>query len=119
MDFTLTPKQQDLQARAEKLGLSFADHAREGVGSDEAPYREFFDRVGAEGLFGVAMPTQYGGQGGGAVEYLVVVEALFRYAQSWLPPEPVFCTSGPGPSMFLLGSYTVREKYLHDILAGR
>ena len=119
MDFTLTPKQQDLQARAEKLGRSFADQAREWDESDDAPYREIFDRVGAEELFGVAMPTEYGGQGGGAVEYLIVVEALFRYAQSWLPPEPVFCTSGPGPSMFLLGSDTVREKYLHDIVAGR
>jgi butyryl-CoA dehydrogenase len=119
MDFTLTPKQQDLQARAEKLGRSFADQAREWDESDDAPYREIFDRVGAEGLFGVAMPTEYGGQGGGAVEYLIVVEALFRHAQSWLPPEPVFCTSGPGPSMFLLGGDAVREKYLHDIVAGR
>ena len=120
MDFTLTPEQQDLQARAcEKLGRSFADQAREWDESDEAPYREIFDRVGAEGLFGVAMPTEYGGQGGGAVEYLIVVEALFRYAQSWLPPEPVFCTSGPGPSMFLLGGDAVQEKYLRDIVAGR
>src|SRR6201998_4525457 len=116
MDFTLTPKQQDLQARAEKLGRGFADHAGEWHESAEAPYREIFDRVGAEGLFGVAMPTQYGGQGGGAVEYLVVVEALFRYAQSWLPPEPVFCTSGPGPAMFLLGDDAVREKYLDAIV---
>ena len=119
MDFTLTPEQQDLQTRAEKLGRSFADEAREWDASDEAPYREIFDRVGAEGLFGVAMPKEYGGQGGGAVEYLIVVEALFRYAQSWLPPEPVFCTSGPGPSMFLLGDDAVQEKYLHDIVSGR
>src|ERR1700741_3037697 len=119
MDFTLTPKQQDLQARAEKLGRSFADQAREWDESDEAPYREIFDRVGAEGLFGIAMPTEYGGQGGGGLEYLIVVEAWFRYAQSWLPPEPVFCTSGPGPSMFLLGDDAVKDKYLHDIVAGR
>ena len=119
MDFSLTPEQQDLQARAEKLGRSFADEARAWDASDEAPYREIFDRVGAEGLFGIAMPTEYGGQGGGALEYLIVVEALFRYAQSWLPPEPVFCTSGPGPSMFLLGDDAVKDKYLHDIVAGR
>src|SRR5271170_6462915 len=119
MDFTLTPKQQDLQARAEKLGRSFADQAREWDESDDAPYREIFDRVGAEGLFGVAMPTEYGGQGGGAVEYLIVVEALFRYAQSWLPPDRVFCTSRPRRSMLLLRGAAVREKYLHDIVAGR
>src|SRR6201998_1459955 len=119
MDFTLTPKQQDLQARAEKLGRSFADQAREWDESDEAPYREIFDRVGAEGLFGVPIPAECAAWGGGAVEYLIVVEALFRYPQSWLPPEPVFCTSGPGPSMFLLGGDAVQEKYLRDIVAGR
>lgn len=119
MDFSLTPAQRDLQARAEALGRSFAAEAAAWDASDEAPYREIFDRVGAEGLFGIAMPTEYGGQGGGAVEYLIVVEALFRYAQSWLPPEPVFCTSGPGPSMFLLGDDAVKEKYLPDIVAGR
>ena len=65
MDFNLTSGQQDLQARAEKLGRSFADEARTWDESDEAPYHEIFDRVGAEGLFGVAMPKEYGGQGGG------------------------------------------------------
>jgi alkylation response protein AidB-like acyl-CoA dehydrogenase len=106
-------------ARAEKLGRLFADQAREWGESDDAPYREIFDRVGAEGVFGIAMPTEYGVQGGGAGEYLIVVEALFRYAQSWVAPEPVFCTRGPGPSPLLLGSDTVQKKYLHDIAAGR
>jgi butyryl-CoA dehydrogenase len=119
MDFTLTPHQRDLQARAEKLGRSFAEEARIWDETDQAPYREIFDRVGAEGMLGIAMPSEYGGQGGGALEYLIVVEALFRHAQSWLPPEPVFCTSGPGPSMFLLGDDVVKDKYLRDIVAGR
>jgi alkylation response protein AidB-like acyl-CoA dehydrogenase len=119
MNFQLTDAQRDLQARAEALGASFAGEARAWDESDDAPYREIYDRVGAEGLFGVAMPEEYGGQGGGAVEYLIVVEALFRHSQSWLPPEPVFCTSGPGPSMLLLGDEAVKEKYLHDIVAGR
>src|SRR6202008_2123877 len=109
MDFPLPPKEQDLQAGAEKLGRSFADQAREWDESDEAPYRELFDRVGAEGLFGVAMPTEDGGEGGGGAEYLMVVAALSLFAQPWLPPEPVFCTSGPGPSMLLLGGDAVQE----------
>jgi butyryl-CoA dehydrogenase len=64
------------------------------------------------------MPEEYGGKGGGAVEYLIVVEALFRHSQSWLPPEPVFCTSGPGPAMLLLGDEAVKDKYLRDIVTG-
>ena len=63
MDFSLTPEQQDLQACAEKLGRSFADEARAWDASDEAPYRDIFDRVGAEGRAG---PTERGDAAGGA-----------------------------------------------------
>lgn len=119
MDFELDSAQLDLQKRAQAVGDAFRDEARGWDESDDAPYAEIFDRVGAAGLLGVAMPVEYGGQGGGALEYLIVVEALFRHAQSWLPPEPVFCTSGPGPSMLLLGDEPVKEKYLRDIVAGR
>lgn len=119
MDFQLNRDQLDLQKRAEAVGASFRGEAREWDESDNAPYNDIFERIRAADLLGIAMPTEYGGQGGGAIEYLVVVEALFRNAQSWLPPEPVFCTSGPGPSMLLLGDAAVKEKYLHDIVAGR
>jgi butyryl-CoA dehydrogenase len=119
MDFALTDAQRDLQQRAEALGRSFADQARAWDESDAAPYADLFAAVGDAGLLGIAMPEKFGGKGGGAVEYLIVVEALFRYAQSWLPPEPVFASSGPGPSMLLLGDEPVQEKFLHDIVAGR
>jgi alkylation response protein AidB-like acyl-CoA dehydrogenase len=119
MDFTLTDAQRELQERAAALALTFKDSAREWDETDYAPYPEIFERVGEAGLFGIAMPEEYGGKGGGAVEYLLVVEALFRHSQSWLPPEPVFCTSGPGPSMLLLGDEPVQEKYLHEIVSGR
>lgn len=119
MKFELSDSQKALQARAEALGNSFREEARAWDESDKAPYGEIFERVREADLLGVAMPREYGGKGGGAVDYLIVVEALFRHAQSWLPPEPVFCTSGPGPAMFLLGDDAVKEKYLHDIVAGR
>ena len=119
MDFNLTVEQRDLQARAEKLGSSLRDRAREWDELDEAPYAELFELVRDSDLLGVAMPREFGGQGGGAMEYLIVVEALFRHSQSWLPAEPVFCTSGPGPSMLLLGDKPVQDKYLHDVVTGR
>lgn len=119
MIFDLAPEQRDLQERAAAVGRSFRDEAAAWDESDKAPYRDIFKRVADAGLLGVAMPVEYGGQGGTALDYLLVVEALFRNAQSWLPPEPVFCTSGPGPSMLLLGDDLVKEKFLPDIVAGR
>jgi butyryl-CoA dehydrogenase len=118
MNFALTADQEQLKARAEVLGRSFAEHARTWDESDNAPYHEIFDCAREAGLLGIAMPEAYGGQGGNAIEYLIVVEALFRYSQSWLPPEPVFCTSGPGPAIILLGDDPVKDKYLNDIVSG-
>jgi butyryl-CoA dehydrogenase len=119
MDFDLTPAQRKLQAAAEEVGRSFRDEARAWDESDAAPYRAIFDRVADAGLLAVAIPEEHGGQGGGALEYLLVVEALFRMSQSWLPAEPVFATSGPGPSMLLIGEQEVRGRYLPDIVTGR
>jgi len=119
MNFELSTEQRELQHRAAEVGASLRDEARGWDETDRAPYREIFDRMAAADLLGVAMPTEYGGKGGDAIDYLIVVEALFRHAQSWLPPEPVFCTSGPGPSMLLLGDSAVKEKYLYDIVSGR
>jgi alkylation response protein AidB-like acyl-CoA dehydrogenase len=119
MDFALTADQEELKARAEALGASLAQHARRWDESDDAPYHDIFERAREAELLGIAMPEEFGGKGGNAIEYLIVVEALFRYSQSWLPPEPVFCTSGPGPAMLLLGDAPVKEKYLRDIVTGR
>lgn len=119
MDFELTPAQRKLQATAQEVGRSFENEARAWDEGDMAPYREIFDRVAEAGLLAVAIPEEFGGQGGGALEYFIVVEALFRMSQSWLPAEPVFATSGPGPSMLLIGKEEVRERYLPDIVTGR
>ncbi|MBI5089618.1 MAG: acyl-CoA dehydrogenase, partial [Actinobacteria bacterium] len=40
-------------------------------------------------------------------------------AQAWFVGEPPFCTSGPGPSMILLGDERLRTKYLPDLVEGR
>ena len=102
MDFQLNRDQLDLQKRAEAVGASFRGEAREWDESDNAPYNDIFERIRAADLLGIAMPTEYGGQGGGAIEYLVVVEALFRNAQSWLPPSRSSAPAAPAPRCFSL-----------------
>lgn len=119
MNFELTPEQQDLQERALAAGREFRDRCGRWDAEDDAPYREVFDRMGELGFFGLTMPQELGGQGGTALDYLLATAAIFRSSQTWLCCEPLFCTSGPGPSMILLGDDAVREKYLPDIVAGR
>jgi butyryl-CoA dehydrogenase len=119
MDFTLTAEQLDLQQRAAAAGAEFRDQAARWDEQDDAPYRAIFDRMGELGLFALTMPTEQGGQGLTALDYLIAIEAVIRHSRSWLCGEPLFCTSGPGPSMLLLGDDAVQEKYLPDIVAGR
>jgi butyryl-CoA dehydrogenase len=119
MDFDLTPEQLELQQRALAAGAEFKDQAREWDESDDAPYREMFKRIGELGFFALTMPVEHGGQGLTALEYFIATESLFRASQSWLPCEALFCTSGPGPTLLLLGGEPLREKYLPDVVAGR
>jgi butyryl-CoA dehydrogenase len=117
MDFTLTPEQHKLQGRAIAAGEEFRDQAAGWDEADDAPYRAIFDRM--REFYALTMPVEHGGQGLTALDYFIATEAIFRHSQSWLCCEPLFCTSGPGPSMLLLGDEAVQAKYLPDIVAGR
>jgi butyryl-CoA dehydrogenase len=119
MDFTLSPEQCELQQRALEAGAEFRDQAAGWDERDEAPYRAIFDRMGELGFYALTMPVDYGGQGLTALDYFIATSSIFRASQSWLCCEPLFCTSGPGPSMLLLGGEPVQRKYLPDIISGR
>jgi butyryl-CoA dehydrogenase len=119
VNFDLTPQQRELQERALAAGAGFRDEAAAWDETDDAPYREIFDRMGELGFFALTMPEAVGGQGLTALDYFVAASAIFRASRSWLPCEPLFCTSGPGPSMLLLGDEPLRAKYLPDVVAGR
>jgi butyryl-CoA dehydrogenase len=119
MDFSLTSTQLELQRRALDAGSEFRDQAARWDADDDAPYRAIFDRMGELGFSALTMPSEHGGQGLTALDYFIAAEAIFRGSQSWLCCEPLFCTSGPGPSMLLLGDAAVQERYLPDIISGR
>jgi butyryl-CoA dehydrogenase len=116
----LTQAQRDLQRRAFEAGLEFRSRVALWDRTNQVPYKEIAGRLGELGFFGLCMPKQYGGQGGTAFDYLIANAAIFRGAQFWVVGEPLFATSGPGPSMILLADNdAVRHKYLPDLVAGR
>ncbi|NMO91664.1 acyl-CoA dehydrogenase family protein [Actinomycetospora sp. TBRC 11914] len=116
--FSLTPDQLDLQQRALAVGRELREDGAEWDRVDLAPYRQVCERMREAGLLGITMPTEYGGRGETALDYVVAVSSLIRTAQTWIAPEPLFCTTGPGVSMILLGDEPVRRKYLPEIVAG-
>lgn len=119
MDFQLTDSQIELQERATAVGESLREQAAQWDRDDSLDYQAVVEKVRDAGLLGLAMPKEYGGQGFTAFEYLLVVEALFRSSQFWIVGEPMFATTGPGPSMLLLAEQdATREKYMRDVVAG-
>ena len=72
---------------------------------------------GEAGLFGVSIPEEYGGIGGGVLENCVAVEEMSRvcagvavsYAGSGLGAHPIM----------LYGSHEQKKKYLPDIAKGK
>ncbi len=119
MDFTLSEAQQDLQERAMKAGLALRNQAADWDRTNSAPYQRVVEHIAEHDLLGLTMPKEYGGQGLTALDYLITVEALFRGSQFWVAGEPVFATTGPGPSMLLLAENELtRETFLHDVVRG-
>lgn len=120
MDFQLTPAQLELQERATRAGLEIRHRAEEWDQTNDVPYQEVVEHVRDHDLLALTMPTEYGGKGLSAMDYLITVEALFRSSQFWIVGEPVFATAGPGPSMLLLAeSDETRKKFLPDVVSGR
>jgi butyryl-CoA dehydrogenase len=120
MDFTLTPEQLELQDRARKAAAPWRAHVDAWDAADEAPYREVATAIADAGLLGLTMPEHYGGGGLTALDYVIVVEELFKGSQSWIVAEPVFGSTGPGPSIVLRAEKEeTRAKFMPDIVAGR
>src|ERR1700752_2211119 len=99
MTFALTPAQTELREKALAVGAELREHGARWDRDNSAPYRDVCRRMGELGLLGLTMPTEYGGQGGTALDYVIAVSSILRSSQTWVGPEPLFCTTGPGASM--------------------
>ena len=119
MDFNLSASQLALQARAREVGMRWRGQYAKWDAEDQAPYREVVASLRDAGLLGLTIPKEYGGKGGDALDYALVVEELIRTSRSWILGEGPFATTGPGPSMILLAQEErTRRKYLPPIVNG-
>lgn len=119
MDFNLSQDELALQARAREVGLRWRGEYAKWDLEDESPYDDVVVSLRDAGMLGLTIPKAYGGKGGTALDYAIVVEELVRTSRSWILAEGPFSTTGPGPSMILLSEdERTRQKYLPAIVSG-
>ncbi len=116
----LTPQQIELKQRAFAAGLEFREIAAKWDAEDKVDFAQVQSRMGELGFFGLTAPVEVGGKGGTCTDYLLAVSEAIRAAGSWIVGEPMFCTTGPGPSMLMMSdNQAVRDKYLRDVVTGK
>src|SRR5579884_648742 len=118
MDFDLTEEQRLLRESVERL---LADHygfaqRRSYLAEPEGWSRALWSRYAEQGLLGLPFAEEHGGFGGGAIETMLVMQALGRV----LALEPYLATVVlGGAALRLAGSAAQQAAILPQVAAGR
>jgi len=117
LDYFLTPEQKMIQDLARKVAEEKMLPVRAELDEKEEFPWEIVKISAEAGLMGVSMPEEYGGFGGGILEYCLVAEELSRVC---LGIATSVVASGLGAMPILLfGNSEQKKKYLPDIAKGR
>lgn len=117
--FELSDAQIELRERARAAAQPWRVHVEAWDRDDESPYVDIARAMANASLCGLTMPEEYGGQNLTAMDYVVVVAEIIRRSQSWIPAEPVFGSTGPGPAIVLRAEREeTRQKFMPAIVSG-
>ena len=116
MEYFLTEEQQMIQEIAEKIATEKVRPVRAELDeSEEFPW-EIMKVLAQSDLFGVYLPEEYGGLGGGVLENCLAIEEMGR---ACIAIATTFAASGLGAYPILLfGSEEQKQKYLPPIASG-
>src|ERR1700756_463527 len=78
--------------------------------------QELYEKIAGLGWLGVAIPEQYGGSGGGAVDLCLLCE---EFARGMIPMGFFPVTMMSGRPVELFGSDALKQEILGGIVAGR
>ena len=117
MDYFFTEEQKQIHGLARRIAEEKVMPVRAELDETETFPWEIMRFCADAGLFGVSIPEEYGGLGGGSFENCIVVEELSRaclgvsvsYAASLLGAYPIL----------IGGSDVQKKKYLPDIASGK
>jgi butyryl-CoA dehydrogenase len=117
MDYFLSEEQQMIKEIAHKIAEERIKPVRAELDEKEEFPTELLKIIAQSDLFGVAIPQEYGGFGGGCLENCLAVEELSR---ACLGVSTSFAASGLGAYPILLfGSEEQKQTYLPEIASGR
>jgi alkylation response protein AidB-like acyl-CoA dehydrogenase len=116
MDYFLTETQQEIQNLARQIARERVKPVRAELDEKEEFPWDIMKVLAQSDLFGVYIPEEYGGLGGGAFENCLAVEELSR---ACIGVSVSFAASGLGAYPILLfGSEEQKKKYLPQIASG-
>ncbi|RLA95138.1 MAG: acyl-CoA dehydrogenase [Deltaproteobacteria bacterium] len=116
MDYFLTEEQRMLKELARKIAEEKIIPVRAELDEKEEFPWEILKVCAEAGLFGVAIPEEYGGSGGGVFENCLVVEELSR---ACIGVSVSYAASGLGAYPILLfGTEEQKRRYLPQIASG-
>lgn len=116
MDYFLTEEQRMLKELARKIAEEKIMPVRAELDEREEFPWEILKACAEAGLFGVAIPEEYGGSGGGVFENCLVVEELSR---ACIGVSVSYAASGLGAYPILLfGTEEQKRRYLPQIASG-
>lgn len=117
LDYNLTEEQKMIKELAAKIADEKVMPVRAELDeSGEFPW-DIMKNCAEAGLFGLYIPEEYGGFGGGAFESILAIEELSR---ACIGVSVSYAASGLGTYGFLLfGNEDQKRKYLPDIASGK
>ena len=117
MDYFLTEEQQEIKELARRIAEEKVKPARAELDEKEEFPWEILKVLAQADLFGLYIPEEYGGLGGGAFENCIAIEEL---SKACIGVSVSFAASGLGAYPILLfGSEEQKKKYLPQIASGK
>ena len=117
MNYFLTEEQQMIQELAAQIAKEKVKPVRAQLDEQEEFPWDIMKILAQADLFGLYIPEEYGGMGGGIFENCLAIEQL---AQACIGIATTFAASGLGAYPILLyGNDAQKEQYLPDIASGK
>jgi len=117
MDLTLTEEQKMLKAMVRDFATKEVEPIAAQIDEDATFPVESIKKMAELGLMGVPFPEEYGGSGGGPLEFTIVVEELARVCAS--TAGIYFVTAGlAGKPLYKAGNEEQRQRYVVPVAKG-